>query len=91
MKKILLALMLVSTVASADESAIKLKEGPGLEAVTRHCATCHSLDYIQMNSVFQDRAGWEATVNKMIKAMGAPIPPQEVAPLVDYLSTQYGK
>ncbi len=34
---------------------------------------CHSLDYIPMNSLFLDRKGWEGSVNKMIKVMGAPI------------------
>ena len=34
---------------------------------------CHSLDYIPMNSVFLDRKGWEASVTKMMKVMGAPI------------------
>jgi len=92
MKKLLLVgLVLVSAATFADESAIKLKDGPGLDAVTHNCSTCHSLDYIPMNSVFQERKGWEATVNKMIKAMGAPIKPEDVPPIVDYLSAQYGK
>lgn len=76
--------------AAADESSIKLKEGAGREAVMANCVTCHSLDYIPMNSPFQKRAGWEATVNKMIKAMGAPIRHEDVPPIVDYLSRNYG-
>ncbi len=92
MKKLLLTVLALSPMVTlADESAIKLKDGPGLETVTRNCSTCHSLDYIQMNSVFQDKKGWEATVNKMIKAMGAPIKPEDVPPIVDYLSAHYGK
>ncbi|MBI3546219.1 MAG: cytochrome c [Gammaproteobacteria bacterium] len=92
MKKILLLVsILFSLTAAADESAIKLQQGAGLDAVTRNCSTCHSLDYIPMNSVFQERKGWEATVNKMIKVMGAPIKPEDVPPIVDYLTAHYGK
>jgi len=52
---------------------------------------CHSLDYIPMNSVFLDRKGWEASVSKMVKVMGAPIGEQDAAAIVDYLATNYGK
>jgi len=44
-----------------------------------------------MNSVFLDRKGWEASVNKMVKVMGAPIPSQDIPAIVDYLALQYGK
>jgi hypothetical protein len=43
-----------------------------------------------MNSPFLKRAAWEAEVRKMIKVMGAPIPEQEVATIVDYLTRNYG-
>jgi hypothetical protein len=55
------------------------------------CAICHSLDYIEMNSPFQDRAGWDKTVTKMVKVMGAPIEPADSAAIVDYLAAHYGK
>ena len=44
-----------------------------------------------MNSPFLDRKGWEAEVNKMVKAFGAPMEPEEVTRIVDYLATNYGK
>lgn len=91
MKKLLLALLLVPAAAFADESTIKLKAGPDMEAVQHNCSICHSLDYIQMNSVFLDRKGWEAEVNKMIKVMGAPIKPDDAPKIVNYLATHYGK
>jgi hypothetical protein len=81
---------LATSLAAADESRIKLKDGPGKEAVMANCVMCHSLDYIPMNSPFLSRAGWEATVNKMIKAMGAPIRQEDVPQIVDYLSKNYG-
>ena len=91
MKKILLAGMLLCTPAMADESKIVLKDAPGRNVVAANCNTCHSLDYIPVNSVFLDRKGWEGSVNKMIKVMGAPIKEEDVQKIVDYLAGQYGK
>ncbi len=75
---------------SADESAIKLKPGAGQDRIASACAVCHSLDYIQMNSPFLDRKGWETVVNKMAHVMGAPVKDEEIPALVDYLTAQYG-
>jgi hypothetical protein len=88
---LLLLGMLAAAPVPADESAIKLKDGDGRALVEANCVMCHSLDYIPMNSVFLDRKGWDASVNKMIKVMGAPIPEQDVPALVDYLTRNYGK
>ena len=85
------AILLLATAAIADESLVQLVEAPGKDLVVASCAICHSLDYVPMNSRFMDRKGWEASVNKMIKVMGAPIPPEDAAKIVDYLATQYGK
>lgn len=90
MRAMLIAVLLAAGPAVADESRVTLKEGQGKPQVQANCALCHSLDYIQMNSVFLDRKGWEATVNKMIKVMGAPIPEQDVPGIVDYLTRNYG-
>ena len=85
------ALLLLGTAALADESQVQLVDAPGKDLVVANCAICHSLDYVPMNSRFLDRKGWEASVSKMIKVMGAPIPPEDAAKIVDYLATQYGK
>ena len=77
--------------ALAGEESVKLKNAPGRELVEANCVMCHSLDYIPMNSPFLDRKGWEASVNKMIKAMGAPIGESEARAIVDYLAANYGK
>lgn len=82
--------LLVAGAARADESQIRLREGPGRELVLAHCAMCHSVDYVPMNSPFLDRKGWEASVGKMIKVMGAPIPADDAAKIVEYLATYYG-
>ena len=77
MQRLLCALLLAGGPVLADESQIKLKDGEGRPLVEANCVMCHSLDYIPLNSVFLDRKGWEASVNKMIKVMGAPIPGQD--------------
>ena len=83
--------LLSSTTARADEGAVKLKEGRGKELVESNCIMCHSLDYVPMNSPFLDRKGWDATVTKMIKMMGAPISQQDAAAIVDYLAQNYAR
>ena len=77
--------------ATADESSIRLTDGAGLTQVQANCSMCHSLDYILMNSPFQDKAAWEKTVNKMVKVMGAPLPADDIAVVVTYLVSHYGK
>ena len=91
MRKLAACALFVASTAVADEGQIRLKEGPGKNLVVAQCAICHSLDYIPMNSPFLDRKGWEASVNKMVKMMGAPISPEDAQRIVDYLATQYGK
>ena len=84
-------LLLISLPVFAGEEQIRLKDAPGRSLVEANCSMCHSLDYIPMNSPFLDRKGWEASVNKMIKAMGAPVAEADVQNIVDYLVSQYGK
>jgi hypothetical protein len=76
--------------ALAQESKVVLKDAPGKDKAMQ-CLACHSLDYIQMNSRFMDKAGWAASVNKMINVFAAPIPKADVELIADYLAEQYGK
>ena len=91
MRVFLILVALLAPASFADESRIQLKDGPGKDLVAGRCTVCHSLDYIQMNSFFLDRQGWEGEVKKMIKAFGAPIQPNELSRVVDYLAQNYGK
>lgn len=88
-----LSVFLVAPIlaTAADETSIRLTEGTGLAQVQATCSMCHSLDYIQMNSPFLDQAGWEKTVNKMVKVMGAPLAADDMAVVVTYLYSHYGK
>jgi cytochrome c5 len=91
MLRVLTAIATLTLVAYAGEESIKLKEGEGKALVEANCISCHSLDYIQMNSPFLDKKGWEASVNKMIKVFGAPIKQEDVPKIVEYLTKYYGK
>jgi hypothetical protein len=87
---LILAALLAAGAAHAQESKVQLKDGPGREKASA-CLACHSLDYIQMNSRFLDKAGWTASVNKMINAFGAPIAKDDVEAIASYLAQNYGK
>ena len=90
MRLLTIALMLAAGAASAQEQKVVLKDAPGRDKA-QQCLACHSLDYIQMNSRFLDKAGWTASVNKMINAFGAPIAKEDVEAIATYLAENYGK
>jgi mono/diheme cytochrome c family protein len=91
MRTMIALLLIAAAPALAQESQLRLRDGPGRQLVEANCVMCHSLDYIPMNSPFLDRKGWEASVNKMIKVMGAPIAEADAQKIADYLAGQYGK
>jgi hypothetical protein len=85
-----LMLSVIAIPATAGEAALKLADDPAVSLVRARCSICHSVDYIQMNSRFIKRDGWEAEVRKMVKVMGAPVADDEFKPIVDYLTRHYG-
>ena len=90
MRTVLVAGAMFFAGAAADqESKVVLKDGPGRDKA-QACVACHSLDYIQMNSRFLDKAGWTASINKMINAFGAPIEKADVEAIAAYLAANYG-
>ncbi len=68
---------------------IELASGTGKDKTEVLCNICHSLDYITTQPKVS-RAQWTATVNKMIKVMGAPISDNDAKVIEDYLAAQYG-
>jgi hypothetical protein len=76
--------------AFAQESKVVLQDGPGKDKA-QACMACHSVDYIQMNSRFLDKAGWTGSVTKMINVFGAPIAKEDVEAIAGYLAEHYGK
>jgi sulfite dehydrogenase (cytochrome) subunit B len=87
----LCGLAVAAGVVVAQERRVELKDGPGRAQVEANCGSCHSLDYVIMNSPFLDRQGWDGSVTKMIKVFGAPISAEDAKSIVDYLATNYGK
>jgi mono/diheme cytochrome c family protein len=90
MRTALLLFFFFSLSCQAQESKVILKDAPGKEKA-QVCVACHSVDYIPMNSRFLDKAGWTASVNKMINAFGAPIAKEDVDAIATYLAENYGK
>lgn len=68
----------------------RLKEGAGSELATSSCFLCHSLDYIATQPPLT-RDQWKAIVAKMQQKFGAPLAPEKMDPLLDYLARSYGK
>jgi mono/diheme cytochrome c family protein len=84
------ALIVAASAALAQERSVPLANGAGQEVVETNCGGCHSLDYIRTNAPFMTQKVWEAEVNKMINAFGAPIEPADAKAIVDYLARNYG-
>lgn len=93
-----ITLVLVSTAAaSAKEITLpvetkRLAESsqPGAALATTLCYTCHSAEYAMYQPPTSGRAYWKATVVKMQKVFGAPIPDSAIDPLTEYLVKNYG-
>ena len=90
MRTLAVCLIFAAGAATAQENKVVLKDAPGRDKAMQ-CLACHSLDYLQMNSRFLDKAGWTASVNKMINAFGAPIAKEDVDAIATYLAENYGK
>ncbi len=70
------------------ETAV-FKPAAGAEAAMGQCLLCHSAEYVSMQPPLSP-AVWKATVEKMQKKFGAPVSPEQVDALVDYLVKGYG-
>jgi sulfite dehydrogenase len=63
---------------------------PGYQAAQTYCVTCHSAEYVRTQPQNLTPAYWKATVAKMKKAFGAPIPDEQLDVITDYLVKTYG-
>lgn len=70
----------------ATLQAQELPPGPGREAVTARCVTCHEADLIIQQRL--TRAGWGRELDKMIR-WGAVVEQNEREPMLDYLSAHF--
>lgn len=67
-----------------------LPAGPGRQTFVSNCLTCHSPNYV-VNQPRFPRKTWAAEVTKMIKVYGAPIAPDDVKAITDYLVSFNGQ
>ncbi len=66
-----------------------LAEGPDRDKANLYCIMCHGTEYIPMQPKLS-KAQWTATVTKMIKTFGAPVPQEDADKIINYLAASYG-
>ena len=64
-------------------------DGPGADAINKNCLACHSADMV-LNQPALSKQAWTAEVHKMINNYRAPIAPEDVGAIVDYLTALKG-
>jgi len=69
--------------------AFDLADGPNRDKAAGFCAICHGTEDIPMQPRLS-KAQWTATVTKMIKAFGAPVPQEDADRIIEYLAAAYG-
>jgi competence protein ComEA len=79
-------LILSLTLLAGAASAQQLPDGPGKAETEKLCSNCHEL--ARSVSLRQDRAGWSATIDKMV-AMGATASDAEIRLVTDYLAAHF--
>jgi hypothetical protein len=60
-------------------------DGPGSDAINNNCLACHSAGMV-LNQPALSKQAWAAEVNKMINNYKAPVAPEDVGPIVEYLT-----
>ena len=80
---------LVHTLTLPPEAAPDLPAAPGRDEVYANCLICHTLRYVALQPRFA-RKTWQAEVDKMKKAYGAPTSPEASEKIVNYLVATHG-
>ena len=80
---------LKSVKLDLPDSEKMFPDGPGSDAINNNCLACHSADMV-LNQPSLSKQAWAAEVNKMINNYKAPIAPEDVGPIVDYLTALKG-
>jgi hypothetical protein len=63
----------------------RMFSGPGSEAINNNCLACHSAGMV-LNQPELSKQAWAAEVSKMINAYKAPVAPEDVGAIVEYLA-----
>jgi hypothetical protein len=64
-------------------------DGPGSDAINNNCLACHSAGMV-LNQPALSKQAWATEVNKMINNYKAPVAPEDVGPIVEYLTALKG-
>ena len=83
------AFELKSVKADLPESDRMFPAGPGSDAINDNCLACHSAGMV-LNQPVLSKQAWTAEVNKMIHNYKAPIAPEDVGTIIEYLTTLKG-
>lgn len=59
--------------------------GPGSEAVSRNCLLCHSAGMVLYQPALS-KSAWTKIVDKMIDIYKAPVVPEDIPAIIDYLT-----
>jgi len=73
-------------IMAAGAAWAQWPDGPGKRETLELCSKCH--EFARSISLRQDRAGWQATINKMAN-LGARGTDKDFAAVVDYLATNF--
>src|SRR5215475_1390921 len=73
--------VLLAGPAMAQQAGADFPEGDGKSQVVAICGGCHDINRAKAGYT---REGWH-TVMRMMQNFGAPIPPDRVTPITDYL------
>jgi len=82
-------LQLKSVKIDLPDSDKMFPDGPGSDAINNNCIACHSAGMV-LNQPALSKQAWAAEVNKMINNYKAPVAPEDVATIVDYLTSLKG-
>lgn len=63
--------------------------GPGSDAINNNCLACHSVGMV-LNQPSLSKQEWAAEVHKMINNYKAPVAPEDVDAIVEYLVSLKG-
>ena len=82
-------LELKSVKVDLPDSDRMFPAGPGSDTINNNCLACHSVGMV-LNQPALSKQAWAAEVHKMINNYKAPIAPEDVETIVEYLTALKG-
>ena len=79
----------VVSISMPGDLGFAFKPGTGANLANSLCLSCHSEAYVSTQPPFS-KTVWTAEILKMRNVYGAKISDDQVAPLADYLTANYG-